>query len=106
MAYNNGWENRKWCIWKETKKILRKYGIDEITIKQIPTDDGSDFSSNGRCYHWTSSMRCMTLSKSVFLAIQPPEICKEIEDFILELQQKTTLPQRFNVEELMEQGEV
>ena len=34
------------------------------------------------------------------------EICKEIEDFILELQQKTTLPQRFNVEELMEQGAV
>ena len=34
------------------------------------------------------------------------EICKEIEDFILELQQKTTLPQRFNVEELTEQGAV
>ena len=34
------------------------------------------------------------------------EICKEIEDFILELQQKTTLPQRFSVEELTEQGEV
>ncbi len=34
------------------------------------------------------------------------EICKEIEDFILELQQKITLPLRFNVEELMEQGAV
>jgi len=34
------------------------------------------------------------------------EICKEIEDFILELQQKTTLPQRFSVEELTEQGAV
>lgn len=34
------------------------------------------------------------------------EICKEIEDFILELQQKTTLPQRLNVEELTEQGAV
>ena len=34
------------------------------------------------------------------------EICKEIEDFILELQQKTTLPQQFNVEELTEQGAV
>ncbi len=32
------------------------------------------------------------------------EICKEIEDFILELQQKTTLPQRFSIEELTEQG--
>ena len=34
------------------------------------------------------------------------EICKEIEDFILELQQKTTLPQRFSVEVLTEQGAV
>ena len=34
------------------------------------------------------------------------EICKEIEDFILELQQKTTLPQQYNVEELTEQGAV
>ena len=34
------------------------------------------------------------------------EICKEIEDFILELQQKTTFPQRFSIEELTEQGEV
>ena len=34
------------------------------------------------------------------------EICKEIEDFILELQQKSTLPQRFSVEELTEQGAV
>ncbi len=34
------------------------------------------------------------------------EICKEIEDFILELQQKTTLPQRFSVEELTEHGAV
>lgn len=34
------------------------------------------------------------------------EICKEIEDFILELQQKTTLPQQLNVEELTEQGAV
>lgn len=34
------------------------------------------------------------------------EICKEIEDFILELQQKSTLPQQFSIEELMEQGAV
>ena len=34
------------------------------------------------------------------------EICKEIEDFILELQQKSTLPQRFSIEELAEQGAV
>ncbi|TGY97143.1 hypothetical protein E5329_06780 [Petralouisia muris] len=34
------------------------------------------------------------------------EICKEIEDFILELQQKATLPQRFSLEELTEQGAV
>lgn len=34
------------------------------------------------------------------------EICKEIEDFILELQQKSTLSQRFSVEELTEQGAV
>ena len=34
------------------------------------------------------------------------EICKEIEDFILELQQKTSLPQRFSVKELTEQGAV
>lgn len=30
------------------------------------------------------------------------EICKEIEDFILELQQTFTSPQRFDVEELTE----
>ena len=38
----------------------------------------------------------------------PPaaEICKEIEDFILELQQKSTLPQQFSMEELTEQGAV
>ena len=34
------------------------------------------------------------------------EICKEIEVFILELQQKSTLPQRFSIEELTEQGAV
>ena len=34
------------------------------------------------------------------------EICKEIEDFILELQQKSTLPQQFSIEELTEQGAV
>ena len=34
------------------------------------------------------------------------EICKEIEDFILELQQKSTLPQQFSMEELTEQGAV
>ena len=34
------------------------------------------------------------------------DACMEIEDFILELQQKTTLPQRFSVEELTEQGAV
>ena len=34
------------------------------------------------------------------------EICKEIEDFILELQQKFTSPQQFGVEELIEKGAV
>ncbi len=34
------------------------------------------------------------------------EICREIEDFILELQQKTTLPQQYSVEELTKQGAV
>ena len=34
------------------------------------------------------------------------EICKEIEDLILELQQKSTLPQQFSMEELTEQGAV
>ena len=34
------------------------------------------------------------------------EICKEIEDFILELQQESTLPQRFSLDELTEQGTV
>ena len=34
------------------------------------------------------------------------EICKEIENFILQLQQKSTLPQRFSIEELTEQGAV
>lgn len=34
------------------------------------------------------------------------EICKEIEDFILELQQRFTLSQQFDVEKLIEQGAV
>ena len=34
------------------------------------------------------------------------DTCMEIEDFILELQQKTTLPQRFSLDELTEQGAV
>lgn len=34
------------------------------------------------------------------------EICKEIEDFILELQQTFTSPQRFEVVELIEKGAV
>jgi len=44
--------------------------------------------------------------KCVPYFLSAAEICKEIEDFILELQQKFTLPQQFNAEELMEQGEV
>lgn len=55
MAYNNGRENRKWLIWKEAEeKILREYGVDEITIERIRTDDRADFNSNRRFYHWTS----------------------------------------------------
>ena len=34
------------------------------------------------------------------------EICKEIEDFILELQRNYTLPQQFDMEKLTEQGAV
>lgn len=34
------------------------------------------------------------------------ETCKEIEDFILELQQTFTAPQRFNVAKLIEKGAV
>lgn len=34
------------------------------------------------------------------------ETCKEIEDFILELQQTFTSPQRFEVEKLIEKGAV
>ncbi|MEY8390418.1 sigma-70 family RNA polymerase sigma factor [Lachnospiraceae bacterium 45-W7] len=55
MAYNNGRENRKWCIWKEgEEKVLREHGIDEATIEQIRIDDRADFNSNRRFYHWTS----------------------------------------------------
>ncbi len=55
MAYNNGRENRKWLIWKESEeKILREHGVDETTIDQIRTDDRADFNSNRRFYHWTS----------------------------------------------------
>ena len=34
------------------------------------------------------------------------ETCKEIEDFILELQQTFTAPQRFDVAKLIEKGAV
>lgn len=55
MAYNNGRENRKWCIWKEAEeKILREHGVDEAIIEQIRIDDRADFNSNRRFYHWTS----------------------------------------------------
>lgn len=55
MAYNNGRENRKWCIWKEAEeKVLREHGVDEDTIEQIRIDDRADFNSNRRFYHWTS----------------------------------------------------
>jgi hypothetical protein len=55
MAYNNGWENRKWLIWKEAEeKILWEYGFDETIIEQIRTDGRADFNSNRRFYHWTS----------------------------------------------------
>ncbi|MCI9082994.1 MAG: sigma-70 family RNA polymerase sigma factor [Lachnospiraceae bacterium] len=55
MAYNNGRENRKWCIWKEAEeKVLREYGVDEAIIEQIRIDDRADFNSNRRFYHWTS----------------------------------------------------
>ena len=55
MAYNNGREDRKWCIWKESEeKVLREHGVDEATIEQIRIDDRADFNSNRRFYHWTS----------------------------------------------------
>lgn len=128
MAYNNGRENRKWLIWKEAEeKILREYGVDETTIEQIRTDDRADFNSNRRFYHWTSDFgeylegmadreQNTLLNKlyevhDAFKKCVPyyptaAEICKDIEDFILELQQKTTLPQRLSIEELAEQGAV
>lgn len=37
MVYNHGREERKWRIWKEAEeKILRKHGVDESTIDEIP----------------------------------------------------------------------
>jgi len=55
MAYNHGREERKWRVWKEAEeKVLREYGMDEDTIKQIHTDDRADFNSNRRFYRWTS----------------------------------------------------
>ena len=58
MAYNHGWEDRKWRIWKEAEeKILRECGVDEATTPQIRTDDRADFNSNRRFYRWTSDFR-------------------------------------------------
>ena len=38
MAYNHGKEERRWRIWKDSEEVtLRKYGVDENTIEQIPT---------------------------------------------------------------------
>ena len=55
MAYNHGWEDRKWRIWKEAEeKILRECGVDEAVIEQIRTDDRADFNSNRRFYRWAS----------------------------------------------------
>lgn len=50
----------------------------------------------------------MPLHRKMLCGVVPSvtEICKGIEDFILELQQKATLPQQFSVEELTEQGAV
>ena len=38
--------------------------------------------------------------------VHADEICREIEDFILELQRNYTLPQQFDMEKLTEQGAV
>ena len=57
MAYNHGREERKWRIWKEAEeKILRKCGVDESVIEQIPIDDRTDFNSNRRFYRWTNDV--------------------------------------------------
>lgn len=57
MAYNHGREERKWRIRKEAEeKVLREYGVDEDTIKQILIDDRADFNSNRRFYRWTNDI--------------------------------------------------
>ena len=127
MAYNHGREERKWRIWKENEeKILRECGVDEGTIEEIRTYDRAEFNSNRRFYRWTNDVaeyleemadrepqaefwQLMNTLYEVHAAFKKcvpyypyaAETCKEIEEFILELQQAATSPQRFDVEEMM-----
>ena len=48
----------------------------------------------------------VALKKCIPYAPSADEICREIEDFILELQRNYTLPQQFDMEKLTEQGAV
>ena len=47
----------------------------------------------------------VAFKKCIPYAPSADEICREIEDFILELQRNYTLPQQFDMEKLTEQGE-
>ena len=48
----------------------------------------------------------VAFKKCIPYAPSADEICREIEDFILELQRNYTLPQQFDMEKLTEQGAV
>lgn len=48
----------------------------------------------------------VAFKKYIPYAPSADEICREIEDFILELQRNYTLPQQFDMEKLTEQGAV
>ena len=52
------------------------------------------------------SLYAVHVKKCIPYAPSADEICREIEDFILELQRNYTLPQQFDMEKLTEQGAV
>ena len=57
MAYNHGREERKWRIWKEAEeKVLRKCGVDEVTIEEIRIYDRADFNSTRRFYRYLNDV--------------------------------------------------
>lgn len=49
MAYNKATEERKWRQWKEKEeRLLRRFGMDEDSIRKLREEDWKEFNSERR----------------------------------------------------------